>query len=72
MNLISKIVIGAVTINALGLAVISYKITDKDLKYKVRQMIPESSKSTLTTDKNVSSKIINVRINWENYKPLKL
>ncbi|MCD0478073.1 hypothetical protein LPB90_06370 [Chryseobacterium sp. LC2016-29] len=59
MNLISKIVIGVVTINALGLAVISYKITDKDLKYKVRQMIPESSKSTLTTDKNVSSKTIN-------------
>ncbi|WP_379963285.1 glycoside hydrolase family 25 protein [Epilithonimonas sp. UC225_85] len=54
MNFISKIVVTVVTINALGLAIVSYKVLGKDLKNKAKHLITESSKNAEQTNKTVS------------------
>jgi len=55
MNLISKIVVSAVTINLIGLALVSYKVMGKDLKNKAKQMMSESAKNTLISSESDSS-----------------
>lgn len=59
MNLISKIVIGVVSLNVLGLAFVSYKIMDGNVKDKVDHMIERHQNNEVPKSKNVSVKVSN-------------
>lgn len=54
MNLVSKIIIGIVTLNILGLAFVSYKIMGGDAKSKVDHMIGGYQNYEVPQNKNVS------------------
>jgi lysozyme len=57
MNLISKIVIGVLILNVLGLAVVSYKIMGGDLKNKVNHMIGDSQNKEIPKSKNTTLQV---------------
>lgn len=54
MNLVSKIIIGVVTLNVLGLAFVSYKIMGGDAENKVDHMIGGYQNYEVHKNKNVS------------------